>query len=291
MLYLHYMKEAIDKIRKSLSPYYSKGEIESFIRIIFEYLLNYSPVDIIMHKDSVLSDFIIRKIDKVIEELQAHKPIQYIFGETYFYGHKFKVTPDTLIPRPETEELVDLIVKENPESDLNVLDIGTGSGAIAISLALSLRFPEVTAYDISEKAIEVAKGNAKLLKAKVTFENCDILKAKAAPFTPALNIIVSNPPYICEWEKREMEENVLFYEPGLALFVPDSDPLLFYRAITEYAKDALIGGGKLYFEINNRYAQDTAKMIKGMDFEAVTTYRDVHNLPRFISAIKSIDNA
>lgn len=282
------MKQAIDKIRNTLAPLYSQGEIESFIRIIFDNLLHYSPVDIIMHKDSILSDYMTSKIDKVIEDLVHHRPIQYIFSDAYFHGHHFIVTPDTLIPRPETEELIDLIISENDSYDLSVLDIGTGSGCIAISLALALKFATVVGVDISKKALDVAKQNAEKLHAKVSFKHLDILTAEA-PLTPIYDIIVSNPPYICEWEKATMDANVLNYEPETALFVSDSDPLLFYRTIAIYSQKALKPKGTLYFEMNNRYAAITCTMLKEHGYCNITIHKDIHNLPRMVSATKTID--
>lgn len=279
------MQQNINKIRQALSGKYSDREIEAYIRIIFENLLGYTPVDIIMHKDTVLSDFISSKIDRVIEELLNNKPIQYIFGYTYFHGHKFIVTPDTLIPRPETEELVDLIIAENKDYDIPVLDIGTGSGCIAISLAIGMNFPEVTAMDISASAIETARQNARNLKTKVNFIVADILKTDI-PAKEEYGIIVSNPPYICDREKKSMEPNVLDYEPHSALFVPDDNPLLFYKAIAKYSIAALTTQGKLYFEINNLYAVQICAMLEEWGFREISVHKDVHNQPRFISATK-----
>ncbi|MDD2961442.1 MAG: peptide chain release factor N(5)-glutamine methyltransferase [Muribaculaceae bacterium] len=279
------MKDTLDKIRKSLTPYYDKGEIESFIKIIFEELLNYSTVDIILHKDNKLSDFMRAKIENVVQDLIKRRPIQYIFGETYFYGHRFKVTPDTLIPRPETEELIDFIVKQNKESDLRVLDIGTGSGCIAISLALALRFAQVDAIDISDKAIDVAKSNGERLHAKVNFINADILNYNDS-HNENYNIIVSNPPYICDNEKINMDKNVLDYEPHSALFVPDSDPLLFYRAIADYGTKALNSKGWLYFEINSLYSKEVASMLSDKGYINIEIIKDIHSMPRFVIALK-----
>lgn len=281
------MKLNIDKIRTELAPQFSKRDIESYIRIIFSNLLGYTPIDIIMHHDSELSEYIASKVDKIITEIKMNKPIQYIFGNTHFHGHQFTVTPDTLIPRPETEELVDRIVDENPHSDLSLLDIGTGSGAIAISLAMAMKFPIITAIDISAKALEIAKQNAINLKAPVTFQQTDILTA--TPPTKKYDIIVSNPPYICEKEKPDMESNVLDYEPHLALFVPDNNPLLFYQTIAEFGQKALTNGGKLYFEINNKYAKETIEILTTLGYHNIQAIRDIHNEYRFTSAVKNND--
>ena len=284
------MQTTIQKIKEVLSPLYSTGEIKNIIRIIFENIKNYSQVDIIMNQDEILSQFIKDKVDMILKRLVNHEPIQYIFNEAYFQGLTLKVTPDTLIPRPETEELIDIIVKENNQSDLHVLDIGTGSGAIAIALAKSLKFPIVDAIDISQKAIDIAQENAKAHKVKINFFIRDILSAEI-PTNSVYDIIVSNPPYITVREKDSMEPNVLDYEPHTALFVPDNDPLMFYRAITHYAIYALNPGGRIYFEINSLYGKETAKLLSDNNFIDVDIIKDMYGLDRFVSAAKPKDYA
>lgn len=278
------------KIKDTLSPIYSKGEIKNIIRIIFENLKNYSQVDIIMNRDEILSDFIKQKIDVILKRLLNREPIQYIFSEAYFQGMTLKVSPDTLIPRPETEELVDIIIKENNHSDLRILDIGTGSGAIAIALARALRFPVVDAIDISSEAIDIAKENAISLKVKINFMIKDILSIENPPEN-IYDIIVSNPPYITNEEKTSMEVNVLDYEPHSALFVPDNEPLLFYTSISSYAKQALRPGGRIYFEINNKFSKETANLLSDCGFSSVNITKDMYGLDRFVSAIKPQDYA
>lgn len=278
------------KIKDTLSPIYSKGEIKNIIRIIFENLKNYSQVDIIMNQDEVLSDYIKQKIDVILKRLLNREPIQYIFNEAYFQGMTLKVSPDTLIPRPETEELVDIIIKENTHCDLHILDIGTGSGAIAIALARALRFPVVDAIDISSRAIDIAKENAISLKVKINFMIKDILSIENPPEN-IYDIIVSNPPYITNEEKTSMEANVLDYEPHSALFVPDNEPLLFYKAISAYAKQALKPGGRIYFEINNKFGKETANLLSDCGFTSVNIIKDMYGLDRFVSAIKPQDYA
>lgn len=284
------MQSTIQKIKDTLSPLYSKGEIQNIIRIIFENLKNYSQVDIIMNRDEILSDFIKQKIDVILKRLLNREPIQYIFSEAYFQGMTLKVSPDTLIPRPETEELVDIIIKENNHSDLRILDIGTGSGAIAIALARALRFPVVDAIDISSEAIDIAKENAISLKVKINFMIKDILSIENPPEN-IYDIIVSNPPYITNEEKTSMEVNVLDYEPHSALFVPDNEPLLFYTAISSYAKQALKPGGRIYFEINNKFSKETANLLSDCGFSSVNITKDMYGLDRFVSAIKPQDYA
>ena len=282
------VEQAVRTIRTALRPLYPAGEVEGFIRIIFRHLLHYEPVDILLRKDTVLPDFIPDKIDKVVEELKKSRPVQYIFNEARFHGHDFYVDESVLIPRPETEELVDIIVDENGLSDLSVLDAGTGSGCIAISLALALKFPEVTAVDISEKALEVARRNAAALNARnIDFVCCDMLDMPVE--VGKYDIIVSNPPYIAESEKVGMDRNVLDYEPSGALFVPDDDPLRFYKALSRFGADALKPGGRLYFEINSRFPAEIKKMLDADGYVDVELLRDMQGLWRFARAHKRKD--
>ena len=282
------VEQAVRTIRTALRPLYPAGEVEGFIRIIFRHLLHYEPVDILLRKDTVLPGFIPDKIDKVVEELKKSRPVQYIFNEARFHGHDFYVDESVLIPRPETEELVDIIVDENGLSDLSVLDAGTGSGCIAISLALALKFPEVTAVDISEKALEVARRNAAALNARnIDFVCCDMLDMPVE--VGKYDIIVSNPPYIAESEKAGMDRNVLDYEPSGALFVPDDDPLRFYKALSRFGADALKPGGRLYFEINSRFPAEIKKMLDADGYVDVELLRDMQGLWRFARAHKRKD--
>ena len=282
------VEQAVRTIRTALRPLYPAGEVEGFIRIIFRHLLHYEPVDILLRKDTVLPDFIPDKIDKVVEELKKSRPVQYIFNEARFHGHDFYVDGSVLIPRPETEELVDIIVDENGLSDLSVLDAGTGSGCIAISLALALKFPEVTAVDVSEKALEVARRNAAALNARnIDFVCCDMLDMPVE--VGKYDIIVSNPPYIAESEKAGMDRNVLDYEPSGALFVPDDDPLRFYKALSRFGADALKPGGRLYFEINSRFPAEIKKMLDADGYVDVELLRDMQGLWRFARAHKRKD--
>lgn len=282
------VEQAVRTIRTALRPLYPAGEVEGFIRIIFRHLLHYEPVDILLRKDTVLPGFIPDKIDKVVEELKKSRPVQYIFNEARFHGHDFYVDGSVLIPRPETEELVDIIVDENGLSDLSVLDAGTGSGCIAISLALALKFPEVTAVDISEKALAVARRNAAALNARnIDFVCCDMLDMPVE--VGKYDIIVSNPPYIAESEKAGMDRNVLDYEPSGALFVPDDDPLRFYKALSRFGADALKPGGRLYFEINSRFPAEIKKMLDADGYVDVELLRDMQGLWRFARAHKRKD--
>lgn len=280
--------EAIQIFRTRLSGIFDQHEIQAMTRIVFDDIMHYSPVDMIIHGSDELPDFMPQKLSGIVNRLAAHEPLQYILGEARFHGHKFRVTPATLIPRPETDMLVDIIVDDNASAtDLRVLDIGTGSGCIAISLALALKFPHVTANDISPAALAVAQENAAALKAQVNFCCADILQAVQNPPVEAFDIIVSNPPYICQSEISGMEAHVTDHEPHTALFVPDDDPLRFYKAIARYATQALAHGGKLYFEINSRFGDATAALLRSSGFADVNIGNDQYGLPRFATATKS----
>ena len=276
------MKDTLKKLREALRPIYGERETEAIIRILFHYLKNWDTTDILIHQDEELSPYIKEETDKILKRLLVHEPIQYITGEARFHGMEFHVTPDVLIPRPETDELVDLIIKDaGDREDLYVLDIGTGSGCIAISLARSLKFPHITATDISEKALEVAKENAKRLKVKVNFIHEDIfLKTPLGKF----DIIVSNPPYIDESEKKSMEKNVLMYEPHNALFVSDDNPLVFYKRIAEIALASLRNNGSLYLEINPRHGEELCEMLKNKGFKNIEMIRDFYGKYSFIKS-------
>lgn len=277
------MKETIINLRNALRPIYGDRETEAIIRLIFHHLKGWSPTDIIIHEDDNLSDFTKSEISSIMHRLLNHEPIQYILGEARFHGLDFIVTPAVLIPRPETSELVDIICDRSADApDLRVLDIATGSGCIAIAIARTLPFPHVTAIDNSETALKVARENAARLKAKVDFIHADIFKWSPAP--ASLDIIVSNPPYIDESEKKDMDANVLDFEPASALFVPDDDPLLFYKRITDVALKALCPGGNLYFEINPLHAEELSRLVEGKGFSDVEIIKDSYGRDRFCIA-------
>ena len=245
-------------------------------------------MEMVLKADSGVSEYICGKVDDVVGRLMNDEPIQYIFGNARFYGMSLKVTRHTLIPRPETEELVDMIVKDyGRRSDLSVLDAGTGSGCIALALARNLPFAQVTGIDVSDAALDVARENAATLHVKADFGYGDMLALKPE-VVPMYDIIVSNPPYIAESERCSMEANVLEYEPEGALFVPDDDPLKYYRAVTLYAVTALRAGGGLYFEINPRYAADMRTLIAEYGFDDVDVVRDMQGQERFAVARKTI---
>jgi len=244
----------------SLKNIQDEQEIESFFFILTEYLHNLKRVDVALNPNFEISEEEVEKWNTILSELLQEKPIQYITGEVWFYGLRFEVNENTLIPRPETEELVEFILKETsnfqlPASSLNILDIGTGSGCIPISLKANLSQVNVSAIDVSEKALEVAKRNAELNKVEINFIQANILEVE--DLNQPFDIIVSNPPYVRNLEKQEIKKNVLDYEPHLALFVEDTDALLFYRKIAQLALKNLSPNGLLFFEINQYLGKET----------------------------------
>lgn len=274
-------------MQAKLEKIYPANEARWIVREIFFNLKGYRLADLMLKADDEVSDYISGKIDKIMSRLLANEPIQYILGTTRFYGMDFKVTPDTLIPRPETEEMVDIIVKRwGSADDLRVLDICTGSGCIAIALARNLPFSRVTGIDISEVALKVARENANDLKANVMFVKEDALTL-VKPRENEYDLIVSNPPYVLESEKKEMDKNVLEYEPDIALFVPDNDPLRFYKPIIEYSACALRSGGMLYMEINPLEVNELLKLVDNGVWSDCEIMRDLSGRYRFMILTRS----
>lgn len=269
-------------MRQQLQAIYPEQELQAIISIVMQEVLHYSPIDTVLRADFEQDEVFFNNIKAITARLLKHEPIQYILGKARFHGHDFKVTPATLIPRPETERLVDIIVDENEQSDLHVLDMGTGCGCIAISLARALRFPQVEATDISPDALAVAQHNALMLKTQVDFRIDDILNPDTTGYR--YHIIVSNPPYVCMSEQQMMEPNVLQYEPASALFVPDDDPLRYYRAIAQFAQKMLLENGRLYLEINRRFPQEMQSLLTRTGFTDVRIINDQYGNPRFATA-------
>ena len=269
---------------------YDDGEARAIARILIEELFGLSYADIVCGATEQLSADDTLRLDTAVRRIEQGEPLQHVLGYADFCGNRFCVNGSVLIPRPETEWLVDegakLMSDGSTPTDIKklnskrILDIGTGSGCIAISLKLRLGDAYVEAWDISEEALRTAQDNADALKAEVVFRKRDALRADntAAPW----DLIVSNPPYICDSERSAMDDNVLLHEPHTALFVPDDDPLRFYRAIARYALLTLNIGGNLLFECNTRYAEATGKMLSDMGFEEVTVSDDCFGLPRFV---------
>lgn len=266
---------------------YEDGEARAIARILIEELFGLSYTDIVCGATDQLSADDTLRLDTAVRRIEQGEPLQHVLGYADFCGNHFGVNASVLIPRPETEWLVDEgerlmngVSNAAPSAPKRILDIGTGSGCIAISLKLRLGEAYVEAWDISEEALRTAESNAKALKAEVAFCKRDALRAEesVAPW----DLIVSNPPYICDSERADMGDNVLLHEPHTALFVPDDDPLRFYRAIARYALRSLSNGGSLLFECNTRYAEATGEMMREMGFEDVTVNDDCFGLPRFV---------
>ena len=274
-----------EQFYNKLESKFPQSEIATFFKILIDSYLSIKPVDLVLNPDLELSVEQLKLMKTAEERLHTNEPIQYIIGETEFYGYPFEVTDAVLIPRPETEELVEWITKDLQEqvfTNLSILDIGTGSGCIAISLAKNLPNAKISAIDISEKAIELAQRNAKKNAVSVNFLERDILNTSVLPHK--YTVIVSNPPYVRNLEKAEILSNVLDHEPGLALFVDDSDPLVFYRKISELAYSFLEEEGILYFEINQYLGEETINLIKNIGFTTVELRDDFAGKPRMIKA-------
>jgi len=269
--------------KNELLSIYDEQEIDSFFYIILEKIHNLKRIDLALNPETIMDGSDLKQWKSIVSDLKVEKPIQYILGETEFYGLRLEVNENTLIPRPETEELVELIIKE--EGKVKILDIGTGSGCIAISLAKNLPNAEVFAIDVSEKALITAKRNAEINAVKVTFWLKNILETE--DLEQQFDVIVSNPPYVRNLEKAEIKPNVLEYEPHLALFVEDDDALLFYRKIAQLAKKNLNPEGKLYFEINQYLGKETVQLLEDLGFGAVELIQDIYGNDRMISAIRS----
>lgn len=297
----HYFHAQLDSI-------YGQNEVSSFFRLLIEHLLNLKPVELALAPNQTISKANQKRFDEVIKQLKREEPIQYIIGETEFIGLPFKVNNHTLIPRPETEELVQWIIEEsnyktqipNPDSywvqqqttnnkQLTILDIGTGSGCIAVSLAKSLPDAKVYAIDISKNALNVAKENAILNNVEVNFIQADILNQKNWNLgfgNLVFDLIVSNPPYVRELEKASIKNNVLRHEPHLALFVQNEDPLQFYKTICEFAVHNLKPKGRLFFEINQYLETEMTQLLRTYKFESIALRKDIFGNYRMLKAIK-----
>ncbi len=270
--------------QKQLQGIYPVEEIDSFFYILSGTYLNLKRIDIALDPSKEISKNNEVRLLSALKRLIQEEPIQYILGETYFFELYFKVNRNVLIPRPETEELVTWILKDHKnDPDIKILDIGTGSGCIAVTLAKYMPTAEVTAMDISEKALQIAKINAEINHVKINLLKKDILLLKKVD--QKFNIIVSNPPYVRELEQKDMNKNVLAYEPALALFVKDTDPLLFYREIATFAKRNLNHNGQLYFEINQYQGENTVKLLKDKGFVDIKLKKDIFGNDRMIKAV------
>lgn len=276
------MNPIVYYIKQRLHGYYPDSEIVSIAKLLLTQVFGMSVIELYAGKDNSFSANEQKQLDDILIRLQKYEPVQYIIGVEDFYGLTFEVDPNVLIPRPETEELIDWIVQENKSAGLRVLDVGTGSGCIAVSLAKNLEDAEVTAWDISEGALRVAARNCRRNGVDVRLEQKDILQLSSSD--RLFDVIVSNPPYIAMKEKADMEANVLDWEPGLALFVPDEKPLLFYRKISELGLEMLKPGGRLFFEINRAYGKQVVQMMSALGYRNVELKKDISQNDRMIKA-------
>jgi release factor glutamine methyltransferase len=266
---------------------YDLNEIQALVNWLLEYYFQLNRPRILANQSLDIQEDKLKKYNLALQRLAKNEPIQYILGETEFYGRKFFVNPSVLIPRPETEELVEWICQDYKShlQTFNMLDIGTGSGCISVNLALELPHSQVFALDISKDALAVAHNNARLNQASINFIEGDILQNPRFEFT--FTVIVSNPPYVRETEKKEMQANVLDFEPHLALFVEDEKPLMFYEAIARFAQAHLIEGGSLYVEINEALGQDTVQLFEKQGFINTQLKRDLRGKARMVKATKA----
>ncbi len=274
------------ELEAKLNPFVEKDEIRTVLELLLSENHNISKADILVDKSLEISEDELLSIHKAVEELKEGRPVQHILGFSYFFGRKFKVSPEVLIPRQETEELVAEVLKILKPGD-SVLDIGTGSGIIPISIKLEYPQTNVSAWDVSEAAIDIAKKNAQQLNAEVDFGTKNILKSPDT--TSKFHVIVSNPPYVLESGKEFMSRTVLDFDPAIALFVPDEDPLRFYKAISEFASLSLHSDGWLFFEINEQYGAEVANCLEDCGFSKVQIISDLNARDRIVKGLWKAD--
>ncbi len=289
---MYYVSNKLADIKREMvtrmSALYPQHEAENMANMLIRHYFGLSRAMQQVQINKRLSESEMLIVHKAVNRLLAAEPIQYVLGSTEFCGLELEVASEVLVPRPETEELVDIILKDNRSEDIDILDIGTGSGCIALALKNSLSHSRVTAIDISEKALELARKNAGNHDLTIEFRQCNILNTESClnVLKRKFHIIVSNPPYVLQKEKEQMADNVLRYEPHVALFVEDNDPLLFYRKIMRFALRALKPGGKLYFEINENYAEETASLFDKDTFDRPKILTDFRGKNRFLKVSK-----
>lgn len=288
------MDSLFTALRTQLQAIYSEGEARAIAFMVLDEGFGVSRTDIYADKVRQFSEDEHKRFNRMCKRLAKGEPVQYVLGHAWFAGSPFIVTPDVLIPRPETEELVgwaievaQILLKQQPNKHLRIVDAGTGSGCIAVSLKLALPQAEVAAWDISEGALAVAQQNAHTLGVDVNFEQCDLLQPWHLP-AQSIDLIVSNPPYICENEAEQMEQNVINHEPHTALFVPNADPLRFYHALAQGAAQTLTKGGALLTEINRAFAQETADAFAQAGLQDAEVRRDVFGNERMVGAFAGL---
>ena len=269
-------------LNKELCALYPKNELRGFLNLIVEYVLDFSNIDLLLYSESLINSNDVKKIIHIVSLLKEEIPIQQILGYAWFYGHKFNVNKNVLIPRPETEELVEWVLKENPAYK-SILDIGCGSGCISISLALNSTL-KVTSLEVSELALIQAKENAAKFMTPIKFIHADIFAKDTIFKLDHFDIIVSNPPYVLESDKSMMSNNVLQNEPHLALFVPDDNPIKYYNTIAEIATKRLNQNGLLYFEIHEQKGSEILEMLKDKGFTSVELKQDLQGKDRMVKA-------
>jgi len=281
------VEEIIGYYQEKLCVLYPDNEIKNITEIMFEHFLGWDKMTLRMNMTNALSESELLLFHKALKRLLNTEPVQYVIGETEFYSLPIKVSEGVLIPRPETEELVDLVIKESADNE-TILDIGTGSGCIPIAIKKQLKNAMVFGLDVSTEAIEIAKENARLNLVSINFILADILSPRSLSevIDEKLDVIISNPPYITNSEKKLMSDNVLSFEPHLALFVEDNEPLLFYDKIGQLAYDNLKSGGRLYFEINEHYAQETKALLISIGFSDIRVVKDLQNKDRIVAAVR-----
>lgn len=282
------LKDLAEEFGVALTPIYDRDEASALFFLVIGQQLKVNRAAYVMQKDSEVAHQEIEQLRDILDQLKMGKPLQYILGETVFYGLPFKVDESVLIPRPETEELVEWVLEKTQRNKkLRILDIGTGSGCIAIALAKNLKNAEISALDISSKALAIANQNAILNAVDVSFIEQDILQHSSPVFSSLYQIIISNPPYITQTEKAEMHENVLANEPHSALFVSDERPLIFYEAIADYALTCLTSNGLLFFEINEHLGKEMLDMLNDKGFTNIALRKDMQGKDRMICCTKT----
>ncbi len=274
-------------IRKELQNYYSKREIQQFVFLLFNHTLGFSKLDIVLRSGEVVDEKTFMEFSDYIFQLKQFRPIQYILGETVFYNLYLKINPSVLIPRPETEELVSWIINEKIPLNSRILDVGTGSGCIAIALTHKIPGIVAEAVDLSGEALKLAQENAEKHKVNIYFSQENILEPSETLKKKVFDLIVSNPPYVTKSEKKKMHKNVIDYEPHLALFVEDSTPLKYYDAILAFAASSLTNNGLIFFEINESFHKEIVALMKNHNFAEIELRKDINNKFRMIRGRKS----
>lgn len=271
-------------IKEELSGCYNPSECSALAKWVLTEAFHFTASELYGGKDTIFPEKDRSRLEDIIRRLQSFEPLQYILGQARFCGLDFEVSPAVLIPRPETEELVEWIVSEHREAGLRLIDIGTGSGCIPVTLSQRLDHPYIAGWDISPAALEVARRNAAKHRADVTFAQVDVLGTEIPVLTA--DLLVSNPPYIAQQERADIQRNVLDWEPDLALFVPDDDPLLFYRRIAEIGRHLLVPQGSIYLEINQRLGEATAALLQEAGYRSVELRKDLSGNDRMLKAIR-----